>query len=198
MKDKEINQILEDTEFQPNPQLLKTTTKLRMFLSRFHLLDREAFLVLCGLSNSYTSYTFPNGSQKVIVDSSKIRNMGKSVFQLTKERMFLFGDVQYLSLPWEDLQTAYKQINDDTLIPQFMKSHQLYELVIPFIGVSRLRKSAPNNATKIRNLTCIGSFYLMIGLLVMKYGKDNIVENFIVPKIFNGPSGLISIVTSNL
>lgn len=209
----QLRLVLEGENKQVERRLNGRTEKLQSIIGKeFVLLPKEAIVILCGLSNALIKFPQVNDSN-IIHEASKLRDIGMNTYKITKETLLLFGDLQHLSAPWEELVTALKAVNDEKyIIPQFMKANVIYDLVIPFRGatkgVAHLLQSEPSTTgeivelterkQKIRDATSIGSFYTLIGLLVVKYGKEMVVERFLVPRVFNGNNGIIDIITSRI
>lgn len=184
--------------------LKRRTDKVDAMLgAKFKILTKEAVSILCGLSEAQVVQDLEGTDlHKVIHETEKYRQIGESVYGLTRDTLLIFGDLQHLSTSSEELEDLLRQFNNDlNVIPQFMKNCLLYDVVITARGVMRpykcTQEEAEKRAIRLRDHTAIGSFYTMIGLLVVKYGKEKVVEEFLVPKVFNGDNGIINIITQN-
>lgn len=214
MKHLQLHQVLQGDHKELEKRLTGRTDKLQAIIgNEFKLLPKEAIVILCGLSNSLVQLGLygTDSANKIMFESSKLKDIGESTYRFTKQTLLLFGDLQYLSAPWEELLKALRAVNDEAfIIPEFMKANLIYDLVIPFRGTTRgfahlvdseLSEDITQLAARqrrIKDATSIGSFYTMIGLLVIKYGKERIVENFLVPNVFNGKNGIIQIITDRI
>lgn len=211
MRHQKLRLVLEGNNKQFEQMLTGRAKKLQNIIGQdYMLLTKEAIVILCGLSES--SINFAQHSE-VFYDSSKLREIGKNIYDITKQTLLIFGDLQHLSASWQELSKALNAVNDDNNnIPQFMKTNLMHDLIIPFRGSTKgyshlldpeiFQNGGVNELTirqqKVKDASSIGSFYTLIGLLVVKYGRERIIESFLVPRVFNGKSGIIEIITSGI
>lgn len=199
MKHSRIKKALEDSNFKAEKLLNHRVEKLKQIVgSDFTILSEEAICILCGLSDSRTKLE----DSKVVYEGWQFRKLGESVYRTTRDSLLLFSDVQHLSTPSEDLEDLLKQLGDDKVIlPLYMKGILIYDLIIPYCGAGRI--STEESETKeinetIRDATSIGCFYTLLGILVLKYGKERVVEEYLVPRVFNGNSGIIQHISQRI
>ncbi|EGV66333.1 hypothetical protein CANTEDRAFT_91501 [Yamadazyma tenuis ATCC 10573] len=205
MRHAQLREILEGHGNDYEDVLSRRTDLVQQVIGQaFPLEPKEAIVILCGLSHAELAKDgTPDSMQKVVYDSEKLRQIGKGVYTVTKDTLLVFGDHQYLSTPTPELEYIITQIRDDrSIIPQYMKNCLLYESVIPFTGSMRAGSLEPEKAkerkAKIQDVSAIGSFFTMIGILTIKFGKEKVVEELLVPKVFNGKSGIIEIITERI
>lgn len=198
MKHSILRKALEQCKEKPKKLLDERIARLQEIVGNtFTILAEEAVSVLCGLSNSRVTLN----SSKTVYEGWQFRKLGEGIYKTTKDSLLIFSDVQYLSTPSEDLEDLLRQISDDkTIIPLFMKGALIHDLVVPFTGAGRLTEETDikeiNEA--IRDATSIGSFYTLLGILVLKYGKERVVEEYLVPQVFNGSSGIIQHISQRI
>lgn len=174
----------------------------------FELLMNEMLSIICGLSNfdieiikkdqdilSQSNFA----SKTVTIGSSRLRILGKSIYELNIGLSTVFASQRFLSLSSGEIESSLELFNDEKkLIPLFMRRNLLYNSIIPFQGAMR---SGPIHSSdklrtkksKIHDATSIGSFYTMLGILVTKFDKDEIAKKIIQDKVLDGTHGLINI-----
>lgn len=189
--------------FIPPPVPVKTDV-LNKFLGELAILEEEANYVLRGWANFETIVAPGNTNRSntfhgaTLVHSDKLRYMGKRMVKLHLDNNTVFIGNRYLSLPLIDIERDLDLFSDDSdLIPRFMRQNNLYQAVIPYKGTMRMgpfasKENYEKMRTKICDVTSVGSFYTMIGLLHIKYPHAD-VGNFIRKKIVEGANGLVSI-----
>lgn len=186
----------------------------------------EKLSILCGLSNftlvveqkaedgaylsDKTSSSFPSqglfpevrtGEQYT---TEKLRSIGKTIFDLHLGLSTVFTDEKYLSLPSESLEQTMNLFNDERkIIPLFMKRNYIYDCILPYQGTTReglihSTEKYTEKKRKIQDVTSIGSFYTMIGLLSVKFNMEDVLNKVVYGKIINGQSGLVTLVTETL
>ncbi|CAH6721215.1 hypothetical protein CLIB1444_05S06128 [[Candida] jaroonii] len=207
-KNSQLSRILDDETLVHYEEKLGDRTKcIHDFVGEeFKISNKEAIAVLCGSTDSkipltpVSSIRSMENLKSIYLDSYKLRLMGQSVFQKTRDAMILFGDVQFLATPWDDIMGYLTQMNHPSIILTFMKNNSMYKSLIPVRGVFRVSKDNEQQqlAIKMREKTAIDSFHLLLGILVIKYGQENVVENFIVPKILDGRNGIIELIMNRI
>lgn len=139
----------------------------------------------------------PASPTSSIVYTDRLRVLGKQLFGVRLCTSALFVNELYLSQPSEALEESIKLLDDQQNIVAFMKANLLYNSVVPYRGVNRPRPSketdeteAKSERTRLREETCVGAFYTMVGILAVKHGKA--VEPFIDETLIHGANGVIS------
>lgn len=203
------------------------TDHIQAFLGDdFPLLLNEKLGILCGLSNfpisikgkekntvtsSETKFnkdcpqkSFPHLSTDQEYTTEKLRSLGKVIFDLHLGLGTFFSKEKYLSLPLNDLEHSMNLFrNERLIIPQFMKRNFVYNCILQYRGTMRsgvihASKEYEETRAKLQDVTSIGSFYTMIGILSVKFDRDEVVQKIVYGKIINGPRGLINIATENI
>ncbi|CUM67468.1 uncharacterized protein PRCAT00005164001 [Priceomyces carsonii] len=203
------NKILEEVNIDKElrQKLQPSVDSIQEFIGeRFNLLFNEKICVLCGLSNimldidsTSTAEINTNFPNRRTIHSTKLRSVGKYLFELHMKLCAVFSNHNYLSLSSEDIKYNLSVFKDETfLITEFMKKNSIYNCIIPYKGAMKngpiySLETYENARSKIRDETCVGSFYTLIGLLNTKFDHEMVTEDLIDKKIMKGPSGIISI-----
>ncbi|CUM51507.1 uncharacterized protein AC631_01891 [Debaryomyces fabryi] len=214
-----------DKDFES--RIAPRTEHIQQFVGdEFPLSLKEKLSILCGLSNfplifeqrgknnvsktdkisnnSTGEQLFPNLIEGEEYTTEKLRNIGKAIFDLHLGLSTIFADEKYLSLPSDSLEQTMNLFNDDReIIPLFMKRNFIYDCILPYQGTMRcgmIHSSEMNKKrkVKIQDATSIGSFYTMIGLLSVKFNKEDVLKKVVYGKIINGRTGLVSLATETL
>lgn len=214
-----------DKDFES--RIAPRTEHIQQFVGdEFPLSLNEKLSILCGLSNfplifeqrgknnvsktdkisnnSTGEQLFPNLIEGEEYTTEKLRNIGKTIFDLHLGLSTIFADEKYLSLPSDSLEQTMNLFNDDReIIPLFMKRNFIYDCILPYQGTMRcgmIHSSEMNKKrkVKIQDATSIGSFYTMIGLLSVKFNKEDVLKKVVYGKIINGRTGLVSLATETL
>lgn len=212
-RNSQLSKVLDGETLEHYEKKLSDRTKcVHDFVGDFKILNKEAIAVICGSTDSriplvpVSSRRTIDNLKSIYLDSSKLRLIGQSVFEKTRNVMILFGDVQYLATPWDDILGYLTQMNHPSIIHTFMKNNSMYKSLIPVRGVfrarqgSRAKKDSQDQqlAVRMREKTATDSFHLLLGILILKYGQENVVENFIVPKILDGRNGVIELIMERI
>lgn len=214
-----------DKDFES--RIAPRTEHIQQFVGdEFPLSLNEKLSILCGLSNfplifeqrgknnvsmtdkisnnSTGEQLFPNLIEGEEYTTEKLRNIGKAIFDLHLGLSTIFADEKYLSLPSDSLEQTMNLFSDDReIIPLFMKRNFIYDCILPYQGTMRcgmIHSSEMNKKrkVKIQDATSIGSFYTMIGLLSVKFNKEDVLKKVVYGKIINGRTGLVSLATETL
>lgn len=203
MKNERLKKVLEKKDKLLEERIRPRVAKLQQFIGdRMLLLTTELVSILCG-SSDFSVIIDGNDSKTSVFESQKLRLLGKLTYNMARDQL-VFGDEQYLSSTLTEVQTSLTALNeDDKIIPLFMRKNLIYNSVIPFMGVMKYGLIKDTNViteakTRISDLSAIGTFYTMIGVLVVKYGTKHVEELLLGPKVINGNSGVLSIVTEML
>ena len=203
------------------------TEHIQQFVGEeFPLSLNEKLSILCGLSNfslvleqrrkddgSLSDKTLYNFSSQRLFPkvktgeeytTEKLRSIGKSVFDLHLGLSTVFADEKFLSLPSEKLELTMNLFNDERkIIPLFMKRNYIYDCILPYQGTTRggviqSTEKYTEKKRKIQDVSSIGSFYTMIGLLSVKFDMEEVLDKVIYGKIINGQGGLVTLATEAL
>lgn len=221
-----ILEILEvDKDFES--RIASRTEHIQKFVGdEFPLSLKEKLSILCGLSNfplileqrdqtnryksdkvpnnSCSEKLFPNLAESEEYTTEKLRCIGKSIYDLHIGLSTIFADEKYLSLPSDSLEQTMNLFNDDRrILPLFMKRNFIYDCILPYQGTMRCgmihsSEKHTKRKMKIQDATSIGSFYTMIGLLSVKFNKENVLNKVVYGKIINGRAGLVTLATETL
>lgn len=191
------------------------TEPIQKFLGHnFPLLPREKLSILCGLTNieleflqslkdrasseSNNSSFDLNHSPSVLIETDKLRKIGKSKVDLDLSINTVFISQKYLSTSTAEIDHNLKLFGDyDVIVPEFMRKNLMYSCILPFRGAMRdgtVHSLQEYEATKeaILNKTCMGSFYTILGILYVKFDRE-MVGKFVTEKFVNGNLGLVNI-----
>lgn len=203
MKNERIKKVLEKKDKLLEERIRPRVVKLQQFVGdKMPLLTTELVSILCG-SSDFSVIIDGNDNKTSVFESQKLRLLGKFTYNMARDQL-VFGDEQYLSSSLTEVQTSLTALNEDEkIIPLFMRKNLIYSSVIPFMGVMKYGLIKDTNViteakTRISDISAVGTFYTMIGLLVVKYGTKNVEEMLLGPKVINGNSGVLSIVTEML
>lgn len=175
---------------------------------KFPLLLPESMAILCGSSdfdvwvtsvgNSNNTEKFKNPTQEIVLVSQwRLRQLGREFFSFNCSVCTIFNDDYYLALSIQELHQALLTVEkSDLLVREFMKRHALTKALVPF----RLSPKSKNKGRceAVRNIdddaTIVGSFYTMLGLLVIKFGAARVRDELWLDRIYDSPSGILKIV----
>lgn len=137
----------------------------------------------------------PASPTSSIINTDRLRALGKQLFAVRLCASALFVNELHLSQPSEALEESMTLLDDQQNIVDFMKANLLYKCVVPYRGVNRPTKEAHGKKVneervRLRDETCVGAFYTMVGILAVKHGK--LVEPFIDETLIHGAKGIIS------
>lgn len=84
-----------------------------------------------------------------------------------------------------------------------MKRNYIYDCILPYQGTTRRgvihsSEKYTEKKKKIQDVTSIGSFYTMIGLLSVKFNMEDMLDKVVYGKIINGQAGLVTLATETL
>lgn len=195
--------------FDRNPQLKK------LLESRAHLVQRflgnsfklpfdDLLPIICGLANMKIEHrSSPTGSafEKGFVHQSVLREVGKRLFECSLNSATIFTGLSYLSMSQSELEHNLAYFKDyDRLIIEFMRRQLLYDCSIPYRGIQDygllLTTDAELLRVKIKDKTAIGSFFSLLGVLVLRFGTTRVNTEFIHDKVLSGSNGIYSIASS--
>lgn len=139
---------------------------------------------------------------RVLVQQDTLREVGKRYFVMQAQASTTFADTSHLATHHRELELSLMVLNNsDGLVCDFMKLNSLYDVVIPYRGVHSAG-SVPFDQAKefraiIRDQTCVGSFYTLLGLLLSKFGSELVREHFWNTRVLDPNTGIIKIATDN-
>lgn len=198
------------------------TEPIQKFLGHnFSLLPREKLSIICGLTNIELEFlqilkdrdssestnsiinlnhspSLLNHSSSLLIETDKLRKIGKSKVDLDLSINTVFISQKYLSTSTAEIDHNLKLFGDyDVIIPEFMRKNLMYSCILPFRGAMRdgpVHSLEEYEATKeaILNRTCMGSFYTMLGILYVKFDRE-MVGKLVTEKFVNGNLGLVNI-----
>lgn len=172
----------------------------------FMLLPIELTSVVYGLTDIIVSleeetslekgqHVFPRSTANY--HSSTLRAMGKSLFQLHLQLSVVFNHSdKHLTTPSADLATRLMIIdNQAEIICGFMRRHFMYSCIEPFKSAKHDEdpEIMASRYKEIRDATCVGGFYTLLGLLSVKFDKQKVIDDILYGKVLNGPNGIIDI-----
>lgn len=145
--------------------------------------------------------TLPTGSalERVQIPQEVLRNLGKKFFELNSSISSVFASHRHLSSSHAELEYSMSLFLDHhSLICGFMKQNLLYDCVIPYRGVHAGGKIPPEKIeqtrVKIRDDTCVGTFYTMLGVLLARFDRAQ-VQEAMKSKIWEGNLGILKLAT---
>lgn len=214
---------LHDPEFQ---DLLRArTSHLQSFLGEeFSLLFEELACTVCGLANMsilparneilddslaqdslktlIPPLTLGSPFSRVLMQQDTLREVGKRFFVMQAQASTTFADVGHLTTHHRELELSLMVLdNTDGLVCDFMKRNSLYDVVIPYRGAQSAgsvpAEQAKEFRTIIRDQTCVGSFYTLLGLLVSKFGSAVVRDGFWNSRVLDPNLGIIKIATDH-
>ncbi|KAF3990130.1 hypothetical protein FT663_01502 [Candidozyma haemuli var. vulneris] len=198
-----VEQLDRDSQLQ---KLLESrTVHIQRFLGPSYSLSfDDMLLILCGLANlKLKQVSNPTGSvfDRGLIHQDVLRESGKRYFRSTLLSSTIFQDNTYLSTSHSEVQHNLAFFgNQNQLIINFMKRQLLYDCLVPHRGAqvdgTLSRDKANLLRQKIRDNTAIGSFYSMLGILLFRYGNEDIATNLLQDKILGGTNGIYSIARS--
>lgn len=190
-------------------RLQERVSPIRRFLGDdFPLLLPELVAILCGYSHLdvWISALANGESEKknpqtnIFIPQERLRQIGQSFFDLNCSVSLVFTDQYYLALSQHELEITLQQyLNKDHLVKTFMARHSLNKGLIPFRRKPKIKSPGRRSQIKTSDfeLNCIGSFYTMLGILVVKFGHKKVREDLWQDKIYGSPSGILKIVMDN-
>ncbi|QFZ27465.1 hypothetical protein EJF18_30436 [Clavispora lusitaniae] len=180
------------------------TSHIQNFVGpRFPLSFADLLCVACGLANmSVSCSSSASALENVSIQQSTLRAVGKRYFLFQAQTCTTFADMGHLSAHHKELEHALSLLDDSPrLICDFMKQNSLYDAVIPYRGAHAAGPVSAEEAKRlrslIRNQTCVGSFYTLLGLLTTKFDKDAVREHFWNSRVLDPNTGIIRIATDN-
>lgn len=196
--------LLSDPNFEI--RLQERVSVVRRFLGdEFPLLLPELIAILCGNSHLevWTSALKIDESSEqksydnIFIPQERLRELGRGFFDLNCSVSLVFTDQYYLALSQHELEVTLQQYLDrDKLVKTFMARHSLNIGLIPFRRKPKIK--SPERRNQIRtndfDINCIGSFYTMLGILVVKFGLKKVREDLWQERIYGSPSGILKIV----
>lgn len=200
---------LDDPEFR---ELLQArTSHLQSFLGKeFSLLFEELACTICGLANMTVEKSplqvNPESPKspfsRIFIQQDTLRQVGKSFFIMQTQASTTFADAGHLTTHHRELELSLMIVDDiDGLVCDFMKRNSLYEVVIPFRGAQSAGSIPAEQAKEframIRDQTCVGSFYTLLGLLVSKFGASVVRDGFWNSRVLDPNTGIVKIATDH-
>lgn len=187
--------------------LIPRTDRVQLFLGpQLRLLFEDLLCIICGGANMKIKLpSSPTGSvfDKVFIQQEALRTNGSKFFELHCILSTVFSDIQHLSASSRELDESLALFDSKhALIVEFMKLNSLYDCVIPFRGVHNAGYVPPAASSpikkRLRENTCVGSFYTMFGILKTRYDTETILRELWQPKILHSNSGILKIATESL
>lgn len=194
--------LLSDPNFEL--RLQERVSIVRRFLGdEFPLLLPELIAILCGnshlevwVSTLTTDTPKDKTCNNMFIPQERLRQLGRSFFDLSCSVSLVFTDQYYLALSQHELEVTLKQYLDrDRLVKTFMTRHSLNIGLVPFRRKPKIKSPERRNQIKTSDLdiNCIGSFYTMLGILLVKFGQKKVREDLWQDKIYGSPSGILKI-----
>lgn len=174
----------------------------------FELNIPELTCVAYGLSNTeiIINENKEDPLNNVIYETKKLRQLGKILYQYTLLTDTVFKSPEYLSRLDETVKYDMEVlVKDNSLITEFMKSSKLYDcsFVDSQFNVRRIHVHRNIGEERhqfiqyVKDQTVVGSFYTMLGFLLIKYGRES-TKKFIQSNIIHAPHGILQIIYTRL
>ncbi|KAK6453775.1 uncharacterized protein RJT20DRAFT_131205 [Scheffersomyces xylosifermentans] len=216
-----LNALDQDRDFEAT--ISPRTEKIQNFVGiEFPLSLKEKIAIICGLSNFHLDIrqqqtakttpeenhlesknaTFP--SQTVLIETERLRALGKIILRTHLDIETVFMNERYLSSPTNEIFDSLDFFdNEREIIPEFMKRNLLFTAILPYRGAMKWGAITEEHLlTETKNTileqTCIGSLYTLIGLLTMKFNKNEVRDKVLLGKIINGRLGMINLTSETL
>lgn len=135
------------------------------------------------------------GMPTVHISSDMLRRLGHDVTRMRVLRQLMFKDLTFLTLGETDIARAVNIFDDNRLICEFMKKHQLYEAVYPF------RKFHHAHRDRVaKQISLVMAFHTMMGVFVVKdlLDQSHPDAGSLAEKIISGPKGLIQLALKDI
>lgn len=164
------------------------------------LLLPESISILCGSSNMDVWISKSQGAQEtdnsILVSQDRLRQVGRNFFNLQCSVSAIFTDEYHLSSSSVEIEQALLIFSEkDRLVAKFMDRHALSICLINFRRQRKMKQGIRRSSRKDdSDRNAVNSFYTMLGLLVMKFGSQKVVE-YLWTKIFDSPSGILKLAT---
>ncbi|CAX40356.1 conserved hypothetical protein [Candida dubliniensis CD36] len=137
-----------------------------------------------------------------IMETDTLRELGKSRFKLSLLKNTIFIDDRYLTATPLELSSDLDVFNNEDILYEFLKVNQLHRHSLLnrelLINIQLPRKEYVMKRHMLWRQAAIGSFYTMLGIVMVKYHNGKILDKLITDKIINGKRGVIKIVQRNL
>lgn len=140
----------------------------------------------------------------VKIDADKLRLVGRNVYTLHLNLNSVFLNELHLSSSSAEIEYGIKLLqNEDVLIPSFMKQNLIFDCIVCSRSVNRGGVKYDKDVYEmkkqhLKNITSIGSFYTLLGILLFKFDKARVIDEIIKNKVINGPRGIMKIASDEL
>lgn len=137
-----------------------------------------------------------------IMETDTLRKLGKTRFKMSLFKNTIFIDDRYLTATPMELSSDLDIFNNEEVIYEFLKLNQLHRHSLLnrelLINTKLPRKDYVTKRQMLWKQAAIGSFYTMLGIVMVKYRDEKLLDKLIIDKIINGKRGVIKIVQRNL
>lgn len=139
---------------------------------------------------------------RVLTQQDTLREVGKRFFVMQAQASTTFADSGHLATHHRELELSLMVLNNsDSLVCDFMKLNSLYDVVVPYRGAHSAGGVSGEQAKEfraiIRDQTCVGSFYTLLGLLLSKFGSVLVREDFWNNRVLDANTGIVKIATDH-
>lgn len=164
---------------------------------RFPLLLPEAVSILTGYSDMDVWVAAAGERKHMCVSQERLRQVGRRFFDLNCGVSAIFSGEYFLAMSPAELEQALMIFAEkDVLVARFMECHSLTTCLIPFRRKRKFcRRDRVQATTADNDANAVGSFYTMLGLLVVKFGAQRVADDFWADKVFGSLSGILKIAT---
>ncbi|KAG7194367.1 uncharacterized protein KQ657_004579 [Scheffersomyces spartinae] len=183
-------------------------TPIQSFLGPlFPLLAEEKIAILFGLTNVQLKLenTCNNATdfnaRSLGYSTARLRECGEQLFQSCWFKTTTFDNERYLSMLQQDIIYDINQFEPSSeVLVEFMKRQTMYQNIQSYRGAMKYGpiedyEEYLQAKQNLQNITAVGSFYTLIGICWIKFGKEATAKQLIGNKIINGPNGLIRLTT---
>ncbi|KAL6450097.1 hypothetical protein SBY92_002039 [Candida maltosa Xu316] len=134
-----------------------------------------------------------------IYQSETLRRLGQTKFHSQLLTNSVFINDRYLTANEAELVEDLENFDNDAILYEFLKWNSLHQfsLINREVLISKRLSQEEFNLKKMKlwKKTSIGSFYTLIGILLVKF-KGDVVNELLSDKVINGKRGIKDIVRS--
>ena len=192
---------LHSNTFEPIPTFLRSRVR-RDLVGRIDLnakIDKDTTELIC---IAYGSTNMELKLKNNIMETDTLRKLGKTRFKMSLFKNTIFIDDRYLTATPMELSSDLDIFNNEEVIYEFLKLNQLHRHSLLnrelLINTKLPRKDYVTKRQMLWKQAAIGSFYTMLGIVMVKYRDEKLLDKLIIDKIINGKRGVIKIVQRNL
>lgn len=168
--------------------------KAQPMLSYIDGFDLNLNEIIC-ITNGLTNMDLKIGDN--IYHTRLLRKLGCAKFKFCLLRNTIFINDKYLTSSQVDIHEDLRLFHSSEIVFEFLKWNRLHQ----FSLINRellINEKLPSDEFKAKRAdlwkkTSIGSFYTMLGILLIKY-DEQLVNDFITDKVITGKRGIIDIV----